>query len=47
MSAFGTALLGINPVLTFIVCVPTRILAGWLSALIFAAFRKLLGEKES
>ena len=47
MSAFGTALLGINPVLTFIVCVPTRILAGWLSALIFVAFKKLLGEKKA
>lgn len=35
MSAFGAALLGINPFLTFLVCVPTRLLMGWLSAIIF------------
>ena len=28
-SAFGVVLMGINPFLTFLVCVPTRILAGW------------------
>lgn len=36
-SPFGAALLGINPVLTFLVCVPTRILAGWLAGVIFKA----------
>ena len=35
MSAFGSVLLGINPIFTFIVCVPTRILEGWLTGLIF------------
>lgn len=30
MSQFGALLLGINPFLTFLVCVPTRILMGWL-----------------
>lgn len=40
MSAFGTLLLGINPVLTFIVCVPTRILEGWLTGLIYQGLRK-------
>ena len=35
MSAFGTALMGINPIFTFITCVVSRILAGWLSALIY------------
>lgn len=40
MSAFGATLLGINPFLTFLVCVPTRILAGWIAGLIFSAMRK-------
>ncbi len=40
MSAFGTILLGVNPVLTFIVCVPTRILVGWLTGLIYKGLRK-------
>lgn len=35
MSAFGSVLLGINPIFTFIVCVPTRILEGWLTGVIF------------
>ncbi len=40
MSAFGTLLMGINPVFTFIVCVPTRILEGWLTGLIFQGLCK-------
>lgn len=40
-SWFGTMLLGISPVLTFLVCVPTRILAGWLLRLAFKALHKL------
>ena len=39
-SAFGAALLSINPVLAFIVCVPTRMLMGWLTGVIFKALRK-------
>ncbi len=35
MSAFGTALFGINPIFTFIICVIPRILEGWLTGLIF------------
>jgi uncharacterized membrane protein len=35
MSQFGALLLGINPFLTFLVCVPTRILMGWLTGLIY------------
>lgn len=35
MSPFGSVLLGISPVLTFITCVPTRILMGWLTGVIF------------
>lgn len=37
MSAFGTTLFGINPIYTFILCVVTRILVGWLSGLLFKA----------
>ena len=40
-SWFGTTLLGINPVFTFIVCVPTRVLAGWLCGLAFKGLNKL------
>lgn len=40
MDPFGTTLLGINPWATFLVCVPTRILAGWAAGLVFAAMRK-------
>ena len=35
ISGFGDVLLSINPVFTFLVCVPTRILAGWLAGLVF------------
>lgn len=40
MSQFGTILLGVNPFLTFLVCVPTRILMGWLTGLIYRGLRK-------
>ena len=35
MSAFGSTLLGIQPVFTFLVCMVPRILMGWLCGLIF------------
>ncbi|MCC8023614.1 MAG: ECF transporter S component [Clostridiales bacterium] len=35
LSPFGAVLLSINPVLTFLICVPTRTLTGWLTGLIF------------
>ena len=41
MSAFGSMLLGINPFTTFLVCVPTRILTGWLTGLIYQGLRKV------
>ena len=47
MSQFGALLLGINPFLTFLVCVPTRILMGWLTGLIFAALYKSPAKKFS
>lgn len=39
-SAFGAMLLSINPVFTFIVCIPTRILAGFLAGVIAKAISK-------
>ncbi|MCI1721526.1 MAG: ECF transporter S component [Lachnospiraceae bacterium] len=39
---FGAALLTINPFLTFLVCIPTRTLAGFLSGLLFRGIRKKL-----
>ncbi len=41
MSAFGAALLGINPFLTFLVCVPTRALMGWFTGIVFIGIEKL------
>ena len=40
-SQFGAVLLGINPFYTFLVCVPTRILAGWLCGVAFKGLNKL------
>lgn len=36
MSPFGAALLGINPVFTFTVCIVPRVLAGYLTALVYS-----------
>lgn len=41
MSPFGAVLLGINPFKTFLVCVPTRTLAGYLSGLIYKLLKKV------
>ena len=40
MSQFGAMLLSISPVWTFLVCVPTRILEGYLAGLLFKLFIK-------
>ncbi|MEY8391735.1 ECF transporter S component [Lachnospiraceae bacterium 45-W7] len=40
MSHFGAMLLSINPVLTFLVCVPTRILTGWLTGILYQGLLK-------
>ncbi|MBQ6896114.1 MAG: ECF transporter S component [Oscillospiraceae bacterium] len=40
-STFGATLLAINPVYTFIGCVVTRVLAGFLTGVIFKAVKKL------
>lgn len=41
MSAFGTMLLGIQPVFTFFVCVASRVLMGWLTGLIYQGLKKV------
>lgn len=40
MEPFGTALFGINPLFTFLVCVPPRILDGFLTGFIYRGLRK-------
>lgn len=40
MSPFGAMLLSINPFFTFLVCVPTRILMGYLTGLLFRFYKK-------
>lgn len=40
MSAFGTAMLSVNPFFCFIVCMAPRILMGWLTGLAAKAFEK-------
>ncbi len=39
-SPFGEVLFSINPFLTFLVCVPTRMLAGWLPGLLYKLIAK-------
>lgn len=41
-STFGVTLLGINPFFTFLVCVPTRTLMGFLCGLIYRLLHRLL-----
>lgn len=41
-SAFGVALMGINPLFTFLVCVPTRTLMGYLCGLIYKVLHNVL-----
>ena len=40
-STFGSMLLSISPIGAFLVCIPTRILAGWICGLVFKALNKL------
>lgn len=40
ISVFGAALLNINPLFTFIVCVPTRMLMGYLTGVLFKLIAK-------
>lgn len=41
MSAFGVFMLGLNPVLTLLVCLVPRVLCGWCGGLIFKALRSI------
>lgn len=41
MDAFGATLLSINPFFTFLVCIPTRTLMGYLAGVIFKALHKV------
>ena len=41
MDWFGTTLMGINPIYTFIMCMGPRILMGWLCGLIFKGLVKV------
>lgn len=43
MSAFGTFLMTLSPVLTFIMCLVPRVLCGWLSGLLYRAIRGKTG----
>ena len=43
--AFGVVLMGISPLRPCLVCVPTRILAGWLPGVIFQAVYKAEGAR--
>ena len=47
MDAFGTTLMSINPFFTFVMCIPTRVLAGYLCGLIFKGVSKALSGKKS
>ncbi len=47
MDAFGTTLMSINPFYTFLMCVPTRVLAGYLCGLIYKGMSKSLAGKKS
>ena len=41
MDPFGTTLFGINPFLTFLMCIPTRMLMGYLTGVIFRALYRI------
>ena len=46
ISPFGAALLGIDPILTFLLCMVPRVLMGWLVGLIFRALSRFKGTKK-
>lgn len=47
MDAFGTTLMNISPIYTFIMCIPTRVLAGFLCGLVFKGVQKGLKDRKS
>lgn len=46
MDAFGTFLLDVNPIFTFVVCILARALAGFLTGLISDALKKIFVQKK-
>lgn len=47
MSPFGAVLLGINPIFTFIVCVVSRVLMGWLTGLVYQALSRVQSVRKA
>lgn len=47
LSPFGAALLNINPVYTFIMCIVPRVIMGWLTGVVFAVLRKKASTRRS
>ena len=45
MDAFGTAMFTINPFYTFVICVVSRVLMGWLTGLIAVGLKKAFKDK--
>lgn len=40
-SAFSAMLMSINPIFTFLVCIPTRMCMGWLTGKLFLLYKKI------
>ena len=47
MSPFGAVLLSINPAATFIVCIVSRILMGWLTGMIYQGLKNIQQIKKA
>ena len=45
MDAFGTAMFTLNPFYTFVICVVSRVLMGWLTGLIAVGLKKVFNDK--
>ena len=46
-SAFSTMLFNINPIYAFLLCIPTRVLMGFLTGVIFKRRRRWIKRKQS
>lgn len=47
MDPFGTAMMSINPFFTFVICVVSRALMGWLTGVIAVSLSKMLKDKKA
>ncbi len=47
MDPFGTAMFTINPFFTFVICIVSRALMGWLTGLIASSLAKVLKDKKA